>query len=80
MKARVTKELLSENIFNILHDHDIEMHHPLEDFHATRVSKIVEEYLNLRLFPYGQDVTANIKSSDFGVRQKLTKLNLFKGL
>ena len=56
------KELLSENIFNILHEHDIERHRPLEDFHSTQVSKtIVGEYLNLRLFRYGQDVTANIK-------------------
>ena len=78
MKARVMKELLSENIFNILHEHDIEMHNPLEDFHSTQISKtIAEEYLNLWLFQYGQDVTANIRS-DLGVRQKLTKLILFK--
>ena len=39
MKARVMKELLSKNIFNILHEYDIEMHHPLEQFHSTQVSK-----------------------------------------
>ena len=81
MKACVMKERLSENVFNILHEHDIEMHNPLEDLHFSQVSKaIVEEYLNLRLFRYGQDVTAKIKMSDLGISQKLTKLILFKGL
>ena len=60
MKARVMKELLSENVFNIRHEHDIEMHYPLEDFHSCQVSKaIVAEYFKLR--QPGQDVTANIK-------------------
>ena len=55
--------------------------HQLEDFHSAQVTKaIVEEYLNLQLFRYGQDLRANIKMIDLGVRQKLTELILFKGL
>ena len=73
MKTHVMKEILSENVVNIVHGHDLEMHHPVEDLHSSQVSKaIVEEYLNLRLFRYGKNVTANTKMSDFGVRKKLT--------
>ena len=81
IKNTVLQQLLHQPLFFSLLSHDIEHHVPPEDLHSTQLSKaVIEEFLNLRLLRYGQEFTAKVNSNAVGVRQKLTKMILFKGL
>ena len=81
IKNNVIQHLRNIPPFTSLLLHDIEIYEPFEDLHSTQISKaIVEEFLNLRLLRYGQEYATKMNTKTIGMRQKLTKLIIFKGL
>ena len=79
---KILRELFSASIFSSMIDHDFANCLVTEDLHSTQLTKkIVDYYLRIRLFRYGQQYSsAKLKKSKHGLRQHLTKSILFQGL
>ena len=81
LSAKIIRELPCK-LFQSLHYHNDENEILNENLHVTQITKeIVNLYLDLRLFRYGQQYTEMVlKKGSLGMRQKVNKLVLFKGL
>ena len=81
LSAKIMRELPCA-LFRSLQYHNDENEILNEDLHVTQITKeIVNLYLDLRLFRYGQQYTEMVlKKGSLGMRQKVNKLVLFKGL
>ena len=81
LRAKVMRELPS-NLFQSLQHHNDENEFLNEDLHITQsIKEIVSSYFDLHLLRYGQHYSEIVlKNRNEGLRQKVSKLILFKGM
>ena len=73
---------IPDNVFSLIDQHDFFHGHGSEDLHSAQITKaIVDNYLDMWLYRYGQHYTESVlKRNTLGVRQQSNKLVLFQGL
>ena len=78
---KIQRELFSDGLFRSLLNHDYENCFITEDLHSTQLTKkIIDYFLRIRFFRYGQRYSSEMKKSKHGLRQQLNKSVLFQGL